>query len=439
MKTYFKHQGAAHAYCVQEPNPALFMEMRLGKTLVAIRSSLRRGFKKVLVIAPATALPDWYDELKEEGVRRVRYMKPRNKKEERLLPFLDFGLSSFEYIVRHPEIANGGAWDCVIVDESTRIKEPTAKVTKFMLKNFRNCTRYILSGFPAPEDPLEYVCQMLFLNGELMGCETYWDFRKKHCIPPMVGYDWTLKKSSKITLKKYIAKNAFVLTREVAGVYTPQVYETRYVDQTPSQKKATKALLQDFQLKGHSTKWTVVTASWVAQIAGGLFKDVRYSNKKEAELVKLLEGELKNEYVVIFFRHTQEIEAVSKLLERRGTRFKTVTGDTPKGERAKTTREFRYGKTPSYKVILAQIKCVKFSVNFAAASTAIYYSNSHSLEERVQSEQRIIHVSKSYPVLYIDLVTANTIDEDILEGIKNKTLAAREYLKLALENVKGRL
>ncbi len=437
-KTYFTHQVPAHKYCMVTPNPALFMEMRLGKTLVVIRSAIARGLKKVLVIAPATSLPDWYDECKGEGVRRVRYMNPRNVKERKLIRHTDFGLCSFEYIINHPELTKLG-WDCVVVDESTKIKNPKAQVTKFLLHYFRDCTRYILSGFPAPEDNLEYICQMLFLHSEIMGVETYWDFRKKHCVPPMIGYDWSIHPRKLKQLKAFINSSAFVLTRKAAGINIEQVYEKRVVKQSPQQKKATKGLLKDFKYKEHSTKWCVVVVNWVSQIAGGMWKDTRYSNNKQRELFSLLEGELKNENVVIYFRFTHEIEAVSKELEKRGIQFKSITGQTEENERTEALRAFRYGQKPTFRIMLAQIKCVRFSVNFAAASTAIYYSNSHSLEERVQSEQRIVHVSKKDPLLYIDLITESSLDEEILDGLKTKRINAESFLEEALEKVKGRL
>jgi len=66
----------------------------------------------------------------------------------------------------------------------------------------------------------------------------------------------------------------------------------------------------------------------------------------------------------------------------------------------------------------------------ASADTAIYYSNYYSFEMRTQSEDRIIHPLKQTPLLYVDLVTENTIDEDVVEILQTKKLRAVGFMRL---------
>jgi SNF2 family DNA or RNA helicase len=63
-----------------------------------------------------------------------------------------------------------------------------------------------------------------------------------------------------------------------------------------------------------------------------------------------------------------------------------------------------------------------------AAETAIYFSSSYSLEERLQSEDRCHRIGLRHPVVYIDLVATGTIDERISSALQSKRGTAEEIL-----------
>ena len=57
----------------------------------------------------------------------------------------------------------------------------------------------------------------------------------------------------------------------------------------------------------------------------------------------------------------------------------------------------------------------------------VYWSNSWSRNARIQSEDRIIHPRKRYPLLYIDLVTKDSIDCDIIANHMDKANRTDSY------------
>ena len=71
----------------------------------------------------------------------------------------------------------------------------------------------------------------------------------------------------------------------------------------------------------------------------------------------------------------------------------------------------------------------------AKSNVAIYYSNSYSLEERIQSEDRIEHPIKKSSLLFIDLITKNTVDEDVIKTLKIKNLDSKFFQSKLLENL----
>lgn len=458
------HQTEALFYAHDLQRIALFMEMRLGKSLVAIRWAKKRienlktiQFTRTLIVAPISVLPEWERELKAEGVsgEDIHYLVGSKKDRlERSNPSeLSYGwfLVNYEGLRAVPELFSHD-WFTVILDESTKVRNPKAQITKLCIKNFENVpNRAILSGLPAPESPMDYFTQFQFLHGGFLGMNNYWAFRFRYF--SQLGYDWFPKNGTTEAIKKTVHSLAFVLTRKQAKIGPKKVYETRYVYMNPKQKKAYKKLEKEFaiDIKGEEiqTKWNPVKLSWMQQISGGFLpqvvdpqsKDVVYpveliSEEKIKELYSLLTGELKNEKVIVWFRFNSELHAVRKYLNRKGIDCAWIYGDVCLDQRRRATDQFR--NESHVRVMLAQIKCGKFGVDWSVASTAIYYSNSYEMEDRAQSEDRIVHPKKSEPTLFIDLVTKDTVDEDVLQTLKDKYVTSRMFMIKLLENLKRR-
>ncbi len=70
-----------------------------------------------------------------------------------------------------------------------------------------------------------------------------------------------------------------------------------------------------------------------------------------------------------------------------------------------------------------------YGITLTAANTVIYYNNSYDLESRLQSEDRAHRIGQKKSVTYIDLISPNTIDEKILEALKNKINLAQTVLQ----------
>jgi SNF2 family DNA or RNA helicase len=58
----------------------------------------------------------------------------------------------------------------------------------------------------------------------------------------------------------------------------------------------------------------------------------------------------------------------------------------------------------------------------------IYYSNSYDLEVRLQSEDRAHRIGQKGSVTYIDLMAPKTVDEKIVEALRNKIDIATQVL-----------
>lgn len=439
------HQKKALEYANGKKNIALFMEMRLGKTMVAIRWA-NSCYGSHLVIAPLSVLPGWEEELLKEGIpaSRIQYLKTTTfqRLTKWTAPLGTWCLINYEAVRSRPEVLYQ-RWNSIICDESTKIRNPKAQITKLLCEKAPNTRRAILSGLPNPEGPLDYFEQMRFLKGEFMGYRNYWQFRERlFWAPQYAPYDYSPRLGTTTKIRSEIEKHAFVLTRKDANLGPEKIYEKRYVEMNPAQKKMYKMVEKEFAYNDSledATKWAIVKFIWLARIAGGFSPEKEFlSDKKAKELLNLLEGELKGQKVVVWFRFNSELVYTSEVLERAKIKYFIINGDVKPEDRKIATTRFQ--STRDSCVMLAQVKCGKFGLNWSVASTAIYYSNAYDGEDRAQSEDRILDVGKKDPLLYIDLITKNTIDENVVDMLRQKWNNSRIFMTKLVESwLKGKV
>ena len=78
---------------------------------------------------------------------------------------------------------------------------------------------------------------------------------------------------------------------------------------------------------------------------------------------------------------------------------------------------------------MGQPKTGGYGITLTAANTVIYFSNSYDLEIRLQSEDRAHRIGQTNKVTYIDLVSPGTIDEKILQALRDKVDIAGQVLR----------
>lgn len=443
MKRFWKHQLSAFQYALAEKRPALFMDMRLGKNLVVIRrvKLIKGSDNRILIVCPSSAFDSWRDELEGEG-EVYRMLTGSRGDRLKALDSLEgeegrrWAIINKEGYISLPEIARID-WAVIVLDESHFIKNPKAKVTKFFLDNFKMTKhKWLLTGTPNPEGDLDMICQLLFLDGEVLGKRDYWKFRNQYCRPD--NYGWIMDPKAKTALREYIGKRCFILRRKDAGMDREKIYAKRIVQFPPDLRKSYDMAEKEFALSyaGHEkqTLWSIGKYVWLRRLCGGFIDDSLIWDGKINELRYLLQTELKNESVVVWFSFNEEIKAIKRAIAKES--WAEITGDTKLDMRSSYIKSFNDG---NIRILLMQIAVAETGLNLSKADTAIYYSNPTGLKARKQSEDRILHLEKSGPLLYIDLMVENSIDIDLSNALKIKGLESDVSLSRAIrEGMKER-
>ena len=121
-------------------------------------------------------------------------------------------------------------------------------------------------------------------------------------------------------------------------------------------------------------------------------------------------------------------------LKRAGFQADYLTGEVSSNKRKDIVYNFRKGF--QQKILCVQGKCASYGLDLSVASTSIYYSNWYDGELRAQSEDRIIHPSKNEPVLFLDLITKNSIDEHVIRLLLKKKLNSKLFLEKLNQRLK---
>jgi SNF2 family DNA or RNA helicase len=194
---------------------------------------------------------------------------------------------------------------------------------------------------------------------------------------------------------------------------------------TPKQRRMYRSIEKDFSYNETETVWAPVQHTWLARVAGGFSPD-----KDNPELLNpgkiniilnLLDSDLKKEQLVVWFRFNAELDAMAERLKQEEITYRWMKGGMDKAVREQYRQDFQSGKA---QVILMQMANGRFSIDLSASSTAIYYSNVYDWEMRAQTQDRIVNIRKTDPLLLMDLITRDTVDEDAVDVLNDRNMEA---------------
>jgi SNF2 family DNA or RNA helicase len=322
----------------------------------------------------------------------------------------------------------------IAVDESTTIKSPRAGRTKSIIQLGKYSKyRRILSGLPNPNSPMDLYTQCVFLDEHLLGFTSYYSFRNRYAT--MIKMNCGGRAFSKVVgyqrldeLEDLLSKFSFRVLKKDCLDLPEKVYVTRSIELTADQQKhynSVKDKLRTSVEQGDLTiTETLVKLVRLHQIScGNLPLDdgsiVSLDNSRITNLLDIIEEQ--SGKIVIWATYRKNIEDIVKALTKEHGAKSIVEyhGGVDDAARSRAIDLFQDGDSP-VRFFVGNPQTGGMGITLTASSTVIYYSNSYNLEHRLQSEDRTHRIGQAKSVVYIDLVCEGTVDEKIVESLRNK-------------------
>jgi SNF2 family DNA or RNA helicase len=156
-------------------------------------------------------------------------------------------------------------------------------------------------------------------------------------------------------------------------------------------------------------------------------------NRRLDELMNIIEET--SGKVIIWCNYVYGIAEIKRRLSEVYGKDSVATyyGETKQDDRQDIVQRFE-DPDSTLRFFVGQPKTGGYGITLNQASTVVYYSNSYDLESRLQSEDRAHRIGQKKSVTYVDLISPGTIDEKIVEALRNKINLADQVLKEDTKN-----
>lgn len=338
----------------------------------------------------------------------------------------------------------------VVVDESSKIKSMKADRTKNILKLRKDATyRRILTGTPVTQNHLDVYPQFYFLDPDILGFDSPHVFKHYYSIvikkkawktvtdrktgqPKRVQYQYedVLRARNMDELNRRIAPWSYRITKDEALDLPPKIYTEIPVQMADEQRRRYMKLKSELLLEAGDEEIPVLMQLTrllrLHQIAGGhvvtedgTTEPIPGTNPKLAALLDDVDTLPAGEQCIIWARFRAEIQAIHAALEAECGKGSAgmYYGDTKPDARTALIDDFQAGRV---RFFIGSQQAAGMGLTLTAASTVYYYSNSFSLEDRLQSEDRCHRIGQHKPVLYKDIVALGTIDRLVIKALREK-------------------
>lgn len=327
-----------------------------------------------------------------------------------------------------------------VLDEAHNIKSPNAKRTKSIVASGKYAQyRRILTGTPVAIGPFDLYSQIRFLdewfwkNKGIHGSVEFrqhfgrWftaaDCKKLHGYDP--GYDKLIEYQNIDQLKEWLKEITDRVLKDEVLDLPPKLYQKRYFDMSREQRTAYETLNEELMLEiGDEIitaelpivkllRFQQITCNYVPV---GEDEPVHMFSSKNPRLSVMEDIRDETHHpVIVWARFKHDVDQLMDLLGNDAVRYDGSLDDD-EAERSKLA--FQRGDA---KWFVGTAQKGGPGLTLTQAKTMVYYSNSFRLIDRLQSEDRAHRAGMDeHPVNYIDIVANDTVDESIVDNLRNK-------------------
>ena len=426
------YQTYATKFIIEHPEAAVFLQMGLGKsiiTLTAIHELTLERFEieRTLVIAPLRVARDtWPDEIRKwDHLKGLTYSVAVGDEKTRMAALQEqthlhiINRENVQWLIEESGLPFN--YDMIVIDELSSFKNWQSKRFRSLMKVRPRAGRCVgLTGTPAGNGYMDLFAEFRLLDmGKRLG-RFITPYREAFFQPDRYNsfqvFSWKLRPGAEDEILQRIG-DITISMKSMDFLPMPERVENIVtVAMDPNEEAIYQKLKRDLVInlgeKQVDAKTAAALSGKLCQMANGaVYADdgeiVRIHDRKLDALEDLIEGANGNPLLVAYwFRHD---------LQRIKARF-------PEARELKTSRdiaEWNQGKIP---VALIHPAAAGHGLNLQeGGNTMVWFGLTWSLELYAQANARLWRQGqKSSTVIIHHIVTAGTIDTQIINALRNK-------------------
>lgn len=463
--TLHDYQETAVQFAIDHPKCGLFLDLGLGKTLIAL-SVIERLYKyetgHILIIAPKSiARATWSSEIKKWGLdvpyesfivnekgkklsrkKRLEAYQKAVTNPVRTIYFINRDMLS-DLIENCPVINKTKIWafQTVIVDELQSFKSPDSKRFKALKSVMPAVTRFIgLTGTPTPNSIEDIWSQIYLMDGGVRLGKNITSFRHTfmhpgYTNPQGIVCQWLPNDGAEQMIYRLISDIVISMKNTVLKL-PPIVFIDDYVHMSPDEMKMYKTFVKDAVLEFDTgTIATAVNAavmsSKLQQLASGSIYTVDENgvstgcytvvHQQKLERIQYIR-ENSDDNILIAYQFKSDADMIMRYFKQLGLPCEIFDSD----KSDEYIRRWDAGEIPT---LLIQPAAAGFGLNFQYnGHTLVWFSQTFNLEHYLQTICRLYRQGQTHTVYIHLIMTHGTIDSHIVKIRNNKDVKMKELL-----------
>lgn len=445
---------------------AYLQEMGTGKSKQVVDEVLCNELahcapQRVLIICPKSLRYNWCDEIRTNIPPFFAADVELLQDPESILDLMQgpghikFLVATYDGMVSYLPLLEMFNPTLCAIDEAHNIKTPGSQRTRAALKLRDSChRRRILTGTYCANSIMDIFCPCEFLRAGILGYGTYVGFKSafakiKSLVDPVTGqptpFDKIVGYQDVDKLKENLSKFSFIVRKDQCLDLPERTYETIQIDMPPGMRAQYDAfetnMMMDLGNGNHvETEFIIVHLARLSQMCCGFVGATHTENDLVNKEILVIEGgdtkalalvedvcqtaqECK---AIVWARYNHDIDLISRLLTKNA--IPHVLYDGRVSEEDRNARVKAFNKDPSIRVFLGKASAGGVGLNligdqsseYTSCCAMYFHSNSFNFAHRDQAEARNHRKGSTRPVVYKDYVYKDSIDEEVLQAVKNK-------------------
>jgi len=394
----------------------------VGKTAQYIGYAVHSGFKRNLVVCPASVKFSWSSEIWKWAKKKSFIVGPQTKISD--IPFdVEFVIINFDILKKFHDEFKKYKWNSFVVDECQLIKNPAAirsQVVKSIAQDIPSVI--FLTGTPVLSRPAEMFNMLNIIDGRVWN--NYFAYASKYCAGHQGywGYEakgatnldelsekiskYFLRRTKKEVLKELPPKNLITILMELPREERKQydLVEESLVDYMKSYKK------------DKTNKDIAKSMNAEKLVKLNLLREISTMAKLPIAM-EIIDSIIESgEKVLVFSSFNAPLEELEEHYKNKSV---MITGKTNVNDRGDIVNDFQ--NNPEVKVFLGGMLSAGTGITLTAASNVVFLNYPWNPADLEQSQNRAHRPGADYESLNIyQIVGLDTIDGFMEKLLKKK-------------------